>query len=315
MVAADRRTALDHVVVVMFENRSFDNPLGRLYQPGEVAAFEGVAGKELSNPIPAWAEHGADNKVVPYGISPTMNTPWPDLGEELPHINTQLFGILDEANRGILQPETTFNTPQDPDQQPTMDGFLTDYISTFLAEMGRQPTYDEYAQYMTGYTPQQMPVLSTLARGFATFDHWFCEVPSCTFPNRSFFHAATSSGYVVNMTPPESFVAHNAAETLFDRLESHGLSWKVYCDPPSHYSLTGLIHAPRLRGRFATHFFSTDQFFEDAEQGQLPTYAFIEPQIIGHDHNDMHPAYSMLTPGLSWDPPSPLITGEDLLAR
>jgi phospholipase C len=30
MVAADRRTALDHVVVVMFENRSFDNLLGRL---------------------------------------------------------------------------------------------------------------------------------------------------------------------------------------------------------------------------------------------------------------------------------------------
>ena len=29
--------ALDHVVVVMFENRSFDNLLGRLYEPGEVA--------------------------------------------------------------------------------------------------------------------------------------------------------------------------------------------------------------------------------------------------------------------------------------
>ena len=140
-------------------------------------------------------------------------------------------------------------------------------------------------------------------------------MPSCTFPNRSFFHAATSSGYVVNMTPPDSFVAHNDAETLFDRLEAHGLTWKVYCDPPSHYSLTGLIHAPRLRERFATHFFSTDQFFEDAENGELPTYAFIEPQIIGHAHNDMHPACSMLTPGLTWDPPSSLIGGEDLLAR
>jgi hypothetical protein len=85
MVAADRRAALDHVVVVMFENRSFDNLLGRLYQPGEVEAFEGVGGKELSNPLPGWAEHGADRKVVPYGISPTMNTPWPDPGEEFPH--------------------------------------------------------------------------------------------------------------------------------------------------------------------------------------------------------------------------------------
>lgn len=299
MATPDRRNALDHVVVVMFENRSFDNLLGRLYQPGEVESFEGVIGKDLSNSIPTWAEHGAERKRLSYGVAPTMNTPWPDPGEELPHINTQLFGILDEGNRGVLQPETMFNTPDYPAQQPTMDGFLTDYISTFMGEFKRQPTYEEYAQFMTGYTPEQMPVMSAIARGFATFDHWFCDVPSCTFPNRSFFHAGTSSGYVVNMTPPNSFVVNNTAETLFERLETHGLTWRVYCDPPSHYSLTGLIHAPRLREKFATNFFSTDQFFEDAEKGQLPTYAFIEPQIIGHAHNDMHPAYGMLTPGLT----------------
>jgi phospholipase C len=61
----------------------------------------------------------------------------------------------------------------------------------FAAELGEPSTYEEYAQFMTGYTPGQMPVLSAIVRGFATFDHWFCDVPSCTFPNRSFFHAAT----------------------------------------------------------------------------------------------------------------------------
>ena len=49
-----------------------------------------------------------------------------------------------------------YNAPA-PGQQPTMDGFVADYISAFTAEMGRQPTYDEYAQIMTGYTPEQMP--------------------------------------------------------------------------------------------------------------------------------------------------------------
>ena len=116
MADPNSSNALDHVVVVMFENRSFDNLLGRLYEPGEVASFEGVLGKELSNPIPEWAEHGADKQFVPYGISPNMNTPWPDPGEELPHINTQLFGILDEANVGVLQPEQSFNTPDYPTQ-------------------------------------------------------------------------------------------------------------------------------------------------------------------------------------------------------
>jgi phospholipase C len=50
MPGPDRSNALDHVVVVMFENRSFDNLLGRLYQPGEVASCEGVTGRELINP-------------------------------------------------------------------------------------------------------------------------------------------------------------------------------------------------------------------------------------------------------------------------
>ena len=175
---ADRRNALDHVVVLMFENRSFDNLLGRLYAPGEVASFEGVIGKDLKNPIPEWAEHGASRGFVPYAISPNMNTPNPDPGEEYPHINTDLFGELAPKNRfmPLAKIVAPYNDPA-PNQQPTMDGFVADYISAFTAELGRQPTYEEYSQIMTGYSPEQMPVVSTLARGFATFDHWFCEVP------------------------------------------------------------------------------------------------------------------------------------------
>jgi hypothetical protein len=37
-----------------------------------------------------------------------------------------------------------------------MDGFVTDYISTFTAEMGRQPTFEEYAQIMTAIPPEQI---------------------------------------------------------------------------------------------------------------------------------------------------------------
>ena len=52
MSRPDRSHGLDHVVVIMFENRSFDNLLGRLYQPGEVASFDGVAGRDLSTRCP-----------------------------------------------------------------------------------------------------------------------------------------------------------------------------------------------------------------------------------------------------------------------
>jgi phospholipase C len=312
---ADRQKALDHVVVVMFENRSFDHLLGRLYGPGEVKSFEGVIGKDLKNPIPAWAEHGADRKFAAYGVTPNMNTPHPDPGEEYPHLNTDLFGIQNPKNRfkPLARMVAPFNAPDYPRQQPTMDGFVADYISSFTAEMRRQPTYEEYAQIMTGYTPEQMPVTSALGRGFATFDHWFCEVPSQTFANRSFFHAATSSGYVINFPPADAFPVHNTAETLFERLEAKGLTWRVYCDSPSPASFTGIIHASRLRNRFATNFSTVDDFLDDAKKGRLPNYSFIEPNMW-HGHNDMHPPVSALMHGLPFDEPSSLLGGEALLA-
>ena len=42
MPATDRSQALDHVVVVLFENRSFDNVLGHLYGPEDGKTFDGV---------------------------------------------------------------------------------------------------------------------------------------------------------------------------------------------------------------------------------------------------------------------------------
>lgn len=132
--APDRQSAMDHVVVIMFENRSFDNVLGRLYQPGEVPLFEGVIGKNLSNPIPEWAQHGAGRKLVPYGIASNMNTPTPDPGEEYPHINTDLFGIQNQQNRNVPLAKMVppFNAPVDS-ATPSMDGFVTDYISAFFS--------------------------------------------------------------------------------------------------------------------------------------------------------------------------------------
>ncbi len=316
MAEAESGPKFDHVVSVMFENRSFDNLLGQLYEPGEVASFEGVIGEELANPIPDWAEHAADRKVVPYGVAAGMDTPNPDSGEEFPHVNTQLFGLIDPpGNRCVLSEQMTapFNAPGDRDAVPTMDGFVADYISAFTAEMGRQPRYEEYAQIMTGYTPEQVPVISAIARGFAAFDHWHCEVPSQTFTNRSFYHAASSSGLVVN-APYDNFPLHNDAETIFERLDAAGLPWRVYVDPGMPASVTGAIHAPRLERYFAANFSTLADFFDDAERGRLPAYAFIEPCLL-HAHNDYHPAYNALFPRLSAHPPSSILGGEELLAR
>jgi phospholipase C len=308
---------MDHVVLVLFENRSFDNLLGRLYGPGEVRAFEGVLGKDLSNPIPEWAENGREHGVVPYEVATSMDSPDPDPGEEYQHTNTQLFGILDEANRfkDATEMVAPYNAPA-AGQAATMDGFVADYISFFTAEMGRQPTYDEYSQIMTGFTPEQVPVISGLAKGFGVFDHWFSEVPSQTMANRSFWTAATSSGYVVNR-PMSNFMHRNDAETIFNRLEAHAKTWKIYVLEPDPVSFTGVIHMGRLRDRFATHVVPFAEFERDAANGTLPDLSLIEPNLMA-GHADYHPAFGRaLLPGFEVpiDPPSSVLAGEAFLAR
>jgi phospholipase C len=69
--------------------------------------------------------------------------------------------------------------------------------------------------------------------------------------NRSFRTAATSSGFVVN-SPMSKWFAGNDAETIFDRLEARGRTWKVYVAEPMPVSFTGVIHYPRLKDRLAT---------------------------------------------------------------
>jgi phospholipase C len=312
-----RANGMDHVVLVLFENRSFDNLLGHLYEPGEVPSFEGVVGRELSNPIPKWAEHGADRSVVAYGAAGGMDSPNPDPGEEYQHTNTQLFNVLEDANRfkDATEMVSPFNAPV-AGQAPTMDGFVTDYISFFTREMGRQPTYDEYREIMTGYTPDRVPVISGIARGFGVFDHWFSEVPSQTLTNRSFWTAGTSSGFVVNR-PMSNFMHHNHAETIFDRLEQHAKTWKVYVLEPDPISFTGMLHMARLRERFATNFVPFSDFERDAADGTLPNFSLIEPNLLA-GHSDYHPAFARaLLPGteVPIDPPSSILAGEAFLAR
>jgi len=313
---ADRAPTFDHVVVLMFENRSFDNVLGYLYEPGEVPVFEGVRNRPLSNPVPAEMVRGGEASV-PVHPATSMDTPDPDPGEEYPHINTQLFNtVRPPENREVDgdRMAAPYNAPADPRMTPTMDGFVRDYINAFQLEMKRPPTYDEFAEIMACYTPEQIPVFSTLAREFACFDHWFCEVPSQTYPNRSFFHAASSSGLVLN-APPGSFAALNDAPTILERLEWAKLSWKVYIDPEQILPATALIHARRLKDYFATHFSTIFDFYEDARRGKLPEYSFIEPNML-HPHTDMHPpGAARLRETLHLPPPQSMAGGEQLLAR
>jgi len=169
---------------------------------------------------------------------------------------------------------------------------------------------------MTGCTPEQLPVLNGLAREFGVFDHWFCEVPSQTFMNRSFWTAATSSGLVVN-SPATKWLSKNTAETLFDRLEANGKTWKVYIAEPMAISFTGVIHYPRVHDKLATHFVPFSEFERDAAAGTLPDFSLIEPNMLT-GHGDYHPAMGRSFSkevAIPVDSPSSMLGGEAFLAR
>ena len=90
--------------------------------------------------------------------------------------------------------------------------------------------------------------------------------------------------------PTSKFIKNSNAETIFNRLDDHGKTWKIYVSEPMAFSWHGMIHYERLKDQSATHFVPFSQFETDAANGDLPDFSFIEPNmIIGH--NDYHPAF------------------------
>lgn len=287
--------SFEHVVVLMLENRSFDNILGYLYPDGVPSdaplgkTFEGVSGRNLSNP-------DKSGTPIPVSRGTDYRQPYPDPGEEYRHVNEQLFG----------------SSP------PDMQGFVVDYYNTLEALTELKPERKAWPgspsvqskEIMKCFDPAALPVLSALATEFAVFDHWFCAVPSQTWCNRAFWHAATSWGWVNN--PPifgdsrwnyEHWRKFSAGKTLFDLIENkfgRG-SWHVYED--LIVAFTKLIHWGDLKDKVGSDYFryleaGTRNFFTDCRNGELPKYSFLEPHFIdylehAHWHDDMHPS--------SWD--------------
>jgi phospholipase C len=109
----------------------------------------------------------------------------------------------------------------------------------------------------------------------------------------------------------------NDAETIFERLEAHGRTWKVYVMEPMPVSFTGVIHFPRLKDRLATHFVPFAEFEKDAAAGTLPDFSLIEPNMLS-GHGDYHPAFGRSFSDrvdLAMDSPSSVLAGEAFLER
>jgi phospholipase C len=270
--AANQLGSVEHIVVLVLENRSFDHMLGFLYaDSGNVSPltkqpFAGLTGNEFNSdaagasvPVSALAETTANVYFMP-GADP---------GEGFAATNVQLFGQASPA-AGVSATNT---------------GFVTDFAATLKGTgVHRHVISGTIASDIMGmFTPKLLPVLSGLARGFAVCDHWFSSVPTETFPNRAFLCAATSQGHMDDST------SKYTSQSIFGLLSAHNLAWSIYgySNPP----LTRLNFPDTTRAA-ESHFGVFHDFQAAAAAGSLGAYTFLEPSW-GSSGNSQHPNYDV----------------------
>jgi phospholipase C len=248
--------SIDHVILLMLENRSFDHLLGYLYPKS--GDFDGLDGTE-SNP------DLAGTMVSVHPITPDQE-------------NAYYYPLANPAEGFVATNEQLFSSDTaTADGKAANDGFVTSFAREVAHPthpqdpklVGAQPS-----SIMGMYAPETLPVLSGLAKGFAVCDRWFASVPTQTFPNRAFAVAGTSLGYTNNS-------AHGTPEfntpSVFGKLVDAGQTWTIY--GYSKRPLTAndfpdtVKHGPR--GKVESGF---DKFQSDVAGGQLATFSYIEPE-------------------------------------
>jgi phospholipase C len=206
-----------HVVVLMLENRSFDCMLGMLYPRSE--AFDGLIGTEFNT----WHKPDGTQQNIQVWNDPTLTAqtvriPDPDPGELFADVQMQLRGVADDGSVSS--------------GAPTMGGFVDNYMRQPVTT----PAPNPFAP-MDYFTPDQVPVISQLARAYGVSDRWHASAPCQTWPNRFFVHTGTAAGYVNNA--PAHFPCD--MPTIFNGLSNAGQTWRIYLhDVPQSSSLTQL---------------------------------------------------------------------------
>jgi phospholipase C len=239
---------LKRIVVLMMSGRSFDHMLGGLSLVAEngqqkYPGINGLTGNE-SNPD----TQGLIVQVQPNAEFQGQLNPNPD--HHFPGVDLQIFG----------------GQPPGPQRIPNMQGFIKDYF-TQTNDVGRSH------RVMSYFTPDKLPVLSTLASEFAVFNGWFSSVPGPPIPNRVFAHYGTSFGQV----DMDLYYIKDPIPSIYERMIKAGHTAKIYY----YDQQSSILAAASLMMNHAQIFASYAQFIQDCTAGTLPEYSFIEP-----NHND-----------------------------
>ncbi len=245
--------SVQHIFVLMLENRAFDHMLGfsmiggRDAQTGQPTQVNGLTGNESNvfNGSTYTVSKGAD-LVMPA-----------DPGHEFTNVLEQLCGP------GVSYPSGGAYPPIN----------RSGFVASYAASGGSVAP----GEVLKCFAPDQLPVLTALAQEFAVCDNWHASMPGPTWPNRMFVHAASSGG--LDHSPTNQEIVgweiiggfQFEAGSIFDALKKKGVFYRLYAG--DEFPMVAALKGISL---FDIHQYS--EFPGDLRQGTFPYgYIFIEP--------------------------------------
>jgi len=278
--ACAKVTDIDHVVIFIQENRSFDHYFG---------SYRGVRGfsdqsAAFNQPYPANMSSSPAGVLLPFHLDTTQ---------------TNAACTHDITHDWIPQHQSWDNG--------AMDGFVT----------SRLPINANDAVLSMGYyTRADLPYYYAVADAFTLCDNYCCSVIGPTDPNRLYTMAASIDPDGKNGGPLLQTVVTNRASmfgkltytTMPEQLQARGISWKIYSTPDS--SAFGSIETDNVLPYFKNFQDPTTALYQNAFNPQFPT-DFVSDALAGNLPQVSWIIGSVIT---SDHPPSPALFGENTLS-
>ena len=273
---------IDHIVVLMMENRSFDHVLGHLSLTVSRSDIDGLTPAVIASFDPDVRPTPLTESRLPFDPDHSFHPVAIQMGKD-----TEGKGPMRGFVRSFLETYPFMATPGP--QRKAGDGFKSGDDPYWL---NARRSYEKNA-VMRYHTDQTLPYYSFLAKEYMVCDRWYSSHPGPTLPNRFFYlmgHLSTDASGEPQPDNDQSSLQLIRGRTIQDALTERGISWKMYESPPDVCML-------RMFARYAfddTNIRPFNEFLSTARAGNLPSVSFLEPNFhMGENTNDDHPPCDM----------------------
>jgi len=269
MPGAANLDKVDHVVVVMLENRSFDHMLGYLSLTGGRPDID--------------------------GLRPGLANQFQGRSYPVHHLATTALELDPDHSATAIDQQVAAGD---------MNGFVASAAATLA---GSGVSDGDPGCVMGYYDDTDVPVYDHLAGEFAVCDRWFSSVPGATLPNRLYALCGTAAGSRDDRPPHVPPLYHQPS--FIRHLDAHHISWRWYSFDPGTLRLADAHYLLGHHQRFGyfskaglpwkaildiTCNPKIPSFLEDAASGTLQSVSWIDPAFtnfnpLGFPVNDDHP--------------------------